>query len=296
DFNFINYYLSLSSLDEVINEAEMPPFISNHKLIVAKNAFFFTGQKSNKDLEHDTKKLEFFLEHPTEYSTIVFWVPYEKLDERKKIVKLIKDKGYVEIFLPLSNMALVEWVKKKATLDNATITEEAAQLLIHIVGQDLQILSQEINKMTIYVGVNGIIDNNIVNLLASRVLEKNIFSLIELVANLEIETAFQKFYDLLKNKEEPVKIVSLFARQFRIILNTKELHRLGYSEKQIASQLAIHPYVTKIAIQQSLKFNEEQLRKILIKLAEVDYEIKSGQMDKVLAIEMFMFYLRELVA
>ncbi|MGD9676790.1 MAG: DNA polymerase III subunit delta [Vulcanibacillus sp.] len=295
DFNLIYYDLSDTSLEEVINEAEMPPFVSNHKLIIAKNAFFFTGQRNTKDIEHNTKDLELYLDHPAEYSTIIFWVNYEKLDERKRIVKLIKEKGNIKEFLPLSNMVLVEWVKKKAAIESANMSEEAAQLLISIVGQELQLLSLEINKMAIYVGKNGLIDNNVVNLLTSRALEKNIFSLIESVADLKIEKAFQIFYDLLKNKEEPIKILALFARQFRIIMKTKELHRIGYSEKQISSQLILHPYVTKIAVKQSEKFNEEQLRKILMRLAEIDYEIKSGQMDKILAIEMFMFFLRGLM-
>ncbi len=295
EFNVITYDLSTTPLEEVIQEAEMPPFISKHKLIIAKNAFLFTGQKANKVIEHNTKDLELYLKQPVDYSTIVFWVPYDKLDERKKIVKLMKDKGKVKVFLPLSNLALVEWVKKKANIADTNITDEAAQLLIYTVGQDLQILAQEINKMAVYVGVKGLINNEIVNLLTTRLLEKNIFLLIELVASIEIDRAFQIFYDLLKNKEEPVKILALLARQFRIMLIAKELYRLGYSEKQISSQMAIHPYVTKIAVQQASRFNEEQLRSILKRLAEVDYEIKSGQMNKILAIEMFMFYLRGLM-
>ncbi len=294
EFNIITYDLATTPIKEIIQEAEMPPFISNHKLIIAKNAYLFTGQKINKAIEHNTNALELYLAQPVDYSTIIFRVDYPKLDERKKIVKLIKEKTTVKAFLPLSNMVLVEWVKKKTELANSNITETAAKLLIHTVGNNLQILSQEISKMAIYVGENGLIDDDVVTLLTTRLLENNIFLLIELVANLKIDQAFQIFYDLLKNKEEPVKILALLAKQFRIMLIAKESSRLGYSEKQIASQMVIHPYAAKICLQQAEKFTEKQLRNILSRLAEVDYEIKSGQMDNILAIEMFMLYLRKI--
>lgn len=295
EFNVITYDLSTIPIEDVIQEAEMPPFISDHKVIIAKNAFLFTGQKGNKAVDHNIKTFELYLAKPVDYSTLIFWVDYPKLDERKKIVKLIKQKATVRTFLPLSDMVLVEWIEKKAELADSNITEEAAKLLIRTVGNDLQILTQEINKMSIYVGANGLIDEDVVMLLTTRQLENNIFQLIELVANLKIDQAFQIFYDLLKNREEPIKILALLSRQFRIMLMSKEYNRLGYSERQISSQMGIHPYATKLALQQAGKFSERQLRSILTKLAEVDYEIKSGQMDKILAIEMFMLYLRGLV-
>ena len=69
----------------------------------------------------------------------------------------------------------------------------------------------------------------------------------------------------------------------------KDALKNGYSERDIASQLAVHPYVIKLALEQGRHFSEEQLQKIMIKLADLDYEIKSGRIDKKLAIEMFIF-------
>lgn len=293
--NVVSYDLINTPLEEVIQEAETLPFFSDHKFVIAKNAFLFTGQKATKGVEHDIKPFEIILEQPVDFSTIVFLVPYEKLDERKKIVKLIKKLGKVESFSSLNGKDLVEWIIKTSQKQDAKMTYEAAELIILMIGQDLQLISQEINKMAAYVGKNGLIDEKVVQELGTRKLEQNIFSLIEHVANLKIEKAFRIFYDLIKNKEEPIKMIVLYARQFRLMLHSKELHRLGYSEKQIASQLGAHPYSIKLAIIQSLKFTESQLQGILKKLAEIDYEIKTGKKEKILALEMFMFYLKGLI-
>ena len=294
DLNLITYDLNTTPLNIVIEEAETLPFFSKHKLVVAKNATFFTGQKPPKNIEHDIDSLVNFLDNPVEYSTIIFTIQAEKLDERKKIVKKIKKFGNTKAYSLLSGNSLADWIKKTTHENKASITDEAANLLIQIIGSNLQLLSQEISKMAIFVGDKGLIDRNVIENLSVRTIEQNIFTLIEKVANLEIEDAFRIFYDLLKNKEEPIKIVALFSRQFRLMLYSKELHRIGYSAQQIASQLSAHPYSIQMALKQSTKFDEGQLKAIIKNLAEMDFNMKTGKMDKILSLEMFMFRLKSI--
>jgi len=294
DLNVVTYDLINTPVEEIVQEAESPPFFGQHKLIIAKNAWLFTAQKV-KGVEHNLIDLERLLVNPVDYSTIVFWVPYEKIDERRKIVKQLKKNALVKSFNALTGTALVDWVKKQAVKEKATITDEGANLLIHLVGDNMQILVQEIKKLATYVDNQGIISEETVQSLGIRSTEQNIFSLIESVANLKIDQAFRLFYDLLQNKEEPIKMIALFARQFRLMLYAKELDRMGYSSQQTASQLGAHPYAIKLALEQSRKFTETQLAEIIKELAKMDYQVKTGQMDKVLSLEMFMFYLNDLV-
>ena len=295
DFNTMIYDLLENPLEDVIQEAETLPFLSKHKIVIAKNAILFTGQKSPKAIEYKTEILEQYLENPADYTTIIFWTEQEKLDERKKIVKKMKQNAKIEAFTQLEGTSLIHWVKKTAFNHDAQMTDQAVELLIQMVGQNLRLLSREIEKMALYVGKQQIINDKIVEELGIRTIEQDIFSLVEKAANLQIEEALKIFYDLLKNKEEPIKILVLFARQFRLILFSKQLFEKGYSAKQIAGQLGVHPYSVQIAIKQAARFNEKQLENIIKKLAETDTDIKSGRKEKVLALEMFMFYISKIV-
>lgn len=294
ELNLINYDLNVVPIEEVVQEAETPPFMSAHKLIIARGGALFTAQKLSKSIEHKIEELERYIGDPVNYSTIVFVVEYEKLDARRRIVKMMNEKASVREFAPLNDYLLIAWIVKSAELAGSIISGETAQLLVHKAGKELQLLSQEIEKMALYVGDGGEITEEIVNELTSRLLDNNIFSFIDAVANLRVGQAFQLLSDLQKNKEEPVKILVLLARQFRIMLLAKEAVRTGYSERDIAAQLAVHPYVVKLALGQGRNFTDKQLQKIIIKLADLDYQIKSGQIDKNLAIEMFIFYVNSL--
>ena len=68
----------------------------------------------------------------------------------------------------------------------------------------------------------------------------------------------------------------------------KELGRRGYSQNQMAKQLKLPPFAVKIAMGQSRTFQEKDLLNILDVLADADYKMKSGKMEKRLLLELAM--------
>lgn len=93
---------------------------------------------------------------------------------------------------------------------------------------------------------------------------------------------------MLKINEEPLKIIIILANQFRIMYQSKELLKKGYTEKDIASILKIHPYRVKLAIQNGRSYSSKTLLKYLNDLADIDIGIKTGKLNKDLALELFI--------
>lgn len=69
---------------------------------------------------------------------------------------------------------------------------------------------------------------------------------------------------------------------------SKGLYMQGHTEKDIASILGIHPYRVKLAIINSKNYESDHLLNILSKLADLDYDIKTGNANKELALELFI--------
>lgn len=108
------------------------------------------------------------------------------------------------------------------------------------------------------------------------------------IVNGKIEEAFEIYYDLLKQNEEPIKLLSIIASQFRLIYQVKELARKGYGQQKIAAILRVHPFRVKLALEKAQKFTEEDLARIIHLLAECDYAMKTSAMDKKMVIELFL--------
>lgn len=291
EINFSIYDLEETPVEIAIEDAETLPFLGERRLIILQNPVFLTAGKTKEKIDHHIAKLEAYLNEPAPYSIVVFLANYEKLDERRKITKLLKQKATLIEAKKLSEAELTAWIRNRVASHSLEIDQHAIELLFTLVGDNLFLLTNEIDKLILYANGKQVINISDVETLVSRSLEQNIFELVDKVVHRKISEALRIYYDLLKQNEEPIKILSIIAGQFRLIYQAKDLARRGYGEKQIASYLKVHPYRVKLAIEQARYFSDEELVHIIQLLAESDYAMKTGTMNKKLIIEMFLFKL-----
>lgn len=291
DFNYASYDLEETSIEVALEDAETLPFIGEKKVILLNNPVFLTAEKTKGKIEHNLARLESYLKEPAPYSVIVFSAPFDKLDERKKVTKELKRQAVTIEAKKLSETELKGWVRERAKLNGIEIEAAAIERMLVLAGTNLFLLTSEVDKLALYASDEKKIDVEIVEKLVSKSLEQNIFTLIEKVVQRKLDEAFRIYYDLLRQNEEPIKILALLAGQFRLIYQVKELARKGYGQQQIASYLKVHPFRVKLAVGQTGKFTDEELTSLIRQLADADYQMKTGGMDKSLLIEMILFRL-----
>jgi DNA polymerase-3 subunit delta len=289
DLNVSQYDCTETSLADILQDAETLPFLADHRLVVAKQAYFLTGAKPAVKVESDPDDLIAYLQNPPAYTSLLLLVEADKLDERKKLVKTLQEKAVVIPFPPLRDADLYGWVERRAEQYQAKIERPQAIKLVERTGSDLRLLDKELEKMSLFAGGKGaVITDEVIETLASRTLEQDVFAMVEDVVSGRLESAFRTLYDCMKTGEEPIKLLALLARQFRLLLQVKIWAPRGYSQQQLAGMLKVHPYAVKKAMEQARFFDESSLRQLLGELAEEDYRMKSGQVDKRLAVELFI--------
>ncbi len=279
DMNISKYDLNSDMLSLVLEDAKTISLFGDKKLIIAENANMFTGSTSK-----DSELIEEYLNHINENTILILVVHNDKLDTRKKITKQVKKIGKVlEFNDDLDMTSLVRRLFKNYNIDYNTI-----KLFLDRVGNNPLIIQSEINKIKIYKGNDrNITDEDILNL-TIKLIEIDIFKLIDYIVKKDKEKALELYYEMLKMNEEPIKIIVILANQFRIMYQSKELLKKGYSEKDIAATLKIHPYRVKLAIQNSRSYTSKTLLKYLNDLADIDIGIKTGTLNKDLALELFI--------
>ena len=277
--NISKYDLNSDMLSLVLEDAKTISLFGDKKLIIAENANMFTGSTSK-----DSELIEEYLNHINENTILILVVHNDKLDTRKKITKQVKKIGKVlEFNDDLDTTSLVRRLFKNYNIDYNTI-----KLFLDRVGNNPLIIQSEINKIKIYKGNDrNITDEDILNL-TIKLIEIDIFKLIDYIVKKDKEKALELYYEMLKMNEEPIKIIVILANQFRIMYQSKELLKKGYSEKDIAATLKIHPYRVKLAIQNSRSYTSKTLLKYLNDLADIDIGIKTGTLNKDLALELFI--------
>lgn len=272
-------------VEAVIEEADTFPFFSERKLILAKNASFLKAADKNKvKIEQNLKALERWLEHPSETAITVFIAPYEKLDERKKITKLMKENSVVAEGKTLQEHDLIQWVVSEAAKREKTISKELASKLIEITGFDMIRLQAEIEKMSLYLGNEQEITAAIIDDMVARTLEQDAFKMLNAYLTGDTKTALSVYHDLIRQKEEPIMLTSLLASQIRLMHHVFFLKKKGYHQQQIAKQLKVHPYRVKLMLESTLRIDENKLIAVMKKLAEADLKLKtvSGNRERIL--------------
>jgi len=287
EWNLAVYDCEETPVEAALEEAETVPFFGERRVILIKHPYFFTAEKE-KEIEHDLVKLEAYIKAPAPFSIVVFLAPYDKLDERKKITKLAKEHCEVVVAASLAEGELRAWVRKRIESQGAQVDDEAIDVLLRRAGTQLAALANEIDKLALFAGPGGTVKAAAVRHLVARTPEENVFALVEQVAKRDIPAALQTLYDLLENNEEPIKILALLAGHFRLLAQVKWLAQAGYGQPQIASALKVHPFRVKLALGQAARFSEQELVEAIDELAAADYEVKSGAMDRRLAVELLL--------
>lgn len=291
DFNYVKYNLYDTSFNQIIEEALTMPFISEKKAIVVKNAFIFTGEKVSKDIQPNNEQVNEFLEKYDGENFIIFEVYQNKLDERKKITKTLKKTSKLAKVEQMSEQEIKNWIKNKLYENFKDIKQDALDLFIELTGINFNIVSQELEKIILFLGERTTINKKDVEEIINRSLEQNVFLLTEYIQKGEKYKAIQLIKDLIVMKEEPIKLLALITSNYRLYYQCKILSRKGYSGQQIAKTINVHPYRVKLALNQVKHYQLTHFLNIIDQCAETDYKLKSSYMDKQLILELFILSL-----
>lgn len=295
DLNFLSFDMENSSIDEVIAEAETLPFFGDQRLVFVENPYFLTGEKGTNGIDQNTELLVNYLKEPLETTVLVIFAPYEKLDERKKVTKQLKKTAITIDVKQLDEKAVRQYLLN--TLENSEIKmdRQAIDFFLRLTDLDLSKMMRELQKILLYGQEQEVITVKEIEQLVPKTLEHNLFDMTQYILSGRTEQALQLFQDLVTQGEETIKINAILLSQIRLFLQTKFLVKIGYQQANIAETLKIHPYRVKLAMQEVRKFDEQTLRRLFDELVEMDYEIKSGKIEKELSFQLFVLRTGELL-
>lgn len=262
---------------EVIDLAETMPFFADRRLIVIEDSGFF--KSASAEMAAYIKTMP---------DTVCFLFIESEIDKRGKLYKAVKEKGRIVEMGRQNERTLLVWILGMIKADGKRIQESTARYFISKIGPDMENLSQELEKLLCYVMGEQDITMEDVDSICTSNTENKIFEMIDAVAAKKQKTALGYYYDLLALKEPPMRILYMLARQFKILFEVKDLVKRGYSKKQIQEEKGLHPFVVSKCMDQCRAFSTKDLRRILEEAAELETSVKTGLLNDVMSVELFI--------
>jgi DNA polymerase-3 subunit delta len=140
-FNFHVFQGDQAAVEKVVQQALSLPMLGNAQVIWVKQADKLLG---NQDSQAPVEK---YLASPVPETILI--LSADKVDKRKKWVKLCQEGGFLFDFTPPTGEALIQWVLKAARRENLPLENEQARILCELVGNDLLSLKSEIDKLAL---------------------------------------------------------------------------------------------------------------------------------------------------
>jgi len=208
---------------------------------------------------------------------------------------------YAQEFKLLSNIELAAWIKKEVETRGAMITNQAAQTLISLAGNDLWQINNEIDKLINYeagqeaklltpsqVQKTKTISEEAIKQLVKGKFDENIFALTDALSNRNRKLASELLGQQYEAGLSDGYLLSMITRQFRILLQVRQALDSRFSSRKIITALKLHPFVAQKSINQVRNFNLASLKSALNKLVEIDYLVKTGQAEAQTLLNLFI--------
>jgi len=221
-------------------------------------------------------------------TTILILLVDEALEATNPLLKAAQQYGkVVQSALP-KGAALHSWITRRAKSIGVKITPSAMALLADFIGNNLRLLTNELDKLAVYVGKDATINEEDVRLLSAQVREARIFDLTDALALRNHKQALNILHDLLEDGEPPLKLISTITSQVRSLLLVKELAQKGMRPTQIAATLSIAPFVAEKSFGQVGNFSVPQLEHTYRQLLATDATLKRSRLSPAMALDLLV--------
>lgn len=266
-FNLTVFYGRDTSWADVLNSCRRYPMFSDKQVVILKEA------QSMREIE----KLEAYIEKPL-YSTL-FFVAYKdkKVDGRTKLAKLLKEKA---VFLSTKKMydnALPEWTSELVHQKGLSITKKALMLLIDHIGNDLNRLNNEIDKLALNLGEKKRISEDDIELYVGVSKDFNVFELQQAIAQKDLYKAVRIIQYFAANpKAAPLQLI--FPSLYNFFSKVQMVYSVpSRDDRAVASAIGVNAYFVKDYIQTAQYFRMQDIEKILLLLHK--YNLKNIGID-----------------
>jgi len=275
------------NLTEFVTNLSAMPFFAEKRMIIVKNIF------ANQKADELTKVSEQIDKVPEE--TILVFFEEGTVDKRTKLYKNLTKKADIEEFKLMNPQQTTKWILDHAKKKNLQIDFATANYLSNYSSSSLWKLSSELEKLSLY--ANGEqVTQTMINEVTTPSLSASVFLLTDQISQKVPKKALKTLETIADSGEDLTKVFYMIARQFRLLIQIKDMLENNESQPFIVKKLKQHPFVVQKTSQQCKNFNFSELKRSHRALLKIDEDFKTGriktsttdQKELRLAIEQFI--------
>jgi DNA polymerase-3 subunit delta len=226
----------------------------------------------------DAKAIEAYAASPAP-DTVLALVGAE-LKADAPLAKACAKAGDVLLYAAPRDRDLPGWVAKQFESASTPVDQDACRALIEIVGEGLQELASEIDKLAQWAAGDRVTERD-VQQLAAAVAETAPFELTDAWGRRDVAAVLRAAEEIMERspktrRDEVARLSSTLAAHVARIRQCRSWDAEGVTAKEAASRMKRHPFYVQKLYAQARNFGEDELRDATLRLAALDHAIKGG--------------------
>ena len=271
-----NYDLEEEDLYNALLDLDTYSFLTEQKVIIIKNINLLVDNQ-------DTKHLLKYLDNPNNDNLLILTTT--KFNATKKINKELKKKNnYIKLETDLNK-------ETKNILQGYEVESGVITKIIEYSNNNIDIIKSECDKLKQYkFDTKKITKEDVETIVIKHIGESTqiVFDLIKDIAIKDKKRAIIKYEKLKKYNVDDIALIGLLESQLRLMIQIIMFSEKNYTNKDIAATLNIHPYRIEKTKELLRYSNKKDVCNMIKNLSNIDYKIKSGQIDNKDAIFMYI--------
>lgn len=194
----------------------------------------------------------------------------------------------VKSFPLLKSTQLSQWIERRVTAAGGGISPQAVSVLVRFVGSDLWTMASEVDKLIQYTSGRRIEEAD-VKAVVTYTQEANVFAMVDAILEFRVTAAQDLLQQQFRQGAAPVQLLTMIARQLRIIFQVKEMRERKKSRGEIQTKLGLtSDFLLNKAWEQANRYTLDRLREVFHRLLEADLSIKTGKLEGEIALEILV--------
>lgn len=269
-FNQIIMYGKDSSIDEILTNARRFPMMSTRQVLIIKEA-----QEIQNFGRQDVQKLfQNYVENPQPATVLVLCYKYKTLDGRKKLTRALMDQAVFVDCQRIYDNKIPAWISNYVKSKNASVDQVTAQLLSDYIGNNLERISGEIDKILLNLEPPARIDTDAVQKYVGISKDYNVF---ELQKALVVKDAVKaqkivKYFASNPRLNPVIPIIAVLFSFFSKVLLVQSAD--SNSEQALAKILKVRPFMVREYVLAARKYSLSQVINNIGYLRTADLQVK----------------------
>jgi DNA polymerase-3 subunit delta len=267
-----------TSIERVLAAARTLPMMAKRRLVVVRGLERWEPREGQ---ESEGKERELPLDRLAEYAkapspTTVLLLVGSGLDKRRRLVTQARSAGFLVSCEPLERAALPAFVQREVRERGARVTPDVADLVAELSGPELSQVVDAVDRLTLFVGPNGEITEDVVAECVVRLRPSTVWELVGAVGRRDLGAALRALDQVYDPADRGLRLVGVLAWSTRQLIRFDAAVRAGASPNEAAARAGAPPFKARELAQQLKGLDSADLERFVLRLAELDGDLKGG--------------------